>query len=53
MTTGGTLILDERGLSRTIAVTSMLILLKRERQRRSIGGRTFRAETPKGRRESV
>ncbi|RPB07717.1 hypothetical protein P167DRAFT_555669 [Morchella conica CCBAS932] len=53
MTTGGTLILDERGLSRTIAVTSMLILLKRERQRRSIGGRTFRAETPRARRESV
>ncbi|KAI5843565.1 hypothetical protein DFP73DRAFT_552558 [Morchella snyderi] len=53
MTTGGTLILDERGLSRTIAVTSMLILLKRERQRRSIGGRTFRAETPKPRRDSV
>lgn len=36
----GTLILDERGLPRVIAVTSILIFLKRDRQRRSIGGRT-------------
>ncbi|PUU77290.1 hypothetical protein B9Z19DRAFT_987361 [Tuber borchii] len=37
---GGTLILDERGLDKLTAVASVLILLKRERQRRRIGGGT-------------
>lgn len=36
----GTLILDERGLSRVVAVASILIFLKRDRQRRSMCGRT-------------
>lgn len=36
----GTLILDERGLSRVVAVASILIFLKRDRQRRGMCGRT-------------
>ncbi|KAL0633464.1 hypothetical protein Q9L58_007634 [Maublancomyces gigas] len=36
----GTLILDERGLSRVVAVSSILIFLKRDRQRRGMCGRT-------------
>ncbi|RPB05110.1 hypothetical protein L873DRAFT_1663707 [Choiromyces venosus 120613-1] len=38
---GGTLILDEKGLDKPTAVASVLILLKRERQRRRVGGGTI------------
>lgn len=36
----GTLILDERGLSRVVAVASVLVFLKRDRQRRGMFART-------------
>jgi hypothetical protein len=40
MATEGTLLVDERGVEAALAVASLLVALKRERQRWGVGGGT-------------